>query len=85
MGANMATNYQWIEVWALYDGFQEPHLKEHIEKEILDGDWLYRQSAQEQAKILEHAPKDFVQRIADRLKPEVQIKLGINPYLKETK
>ena len=66
-------------VWN-YHAAQSDEIKAHLEKEIIGGDWLFRQDAKIQLQVLEGAPKDFVSKIMGKLKPEVVIALGYNPF-----
>lgn len=78
----MSLQFTWEDLWAYHATIVESEIKAHLEEEVVGQDWLYRQSAKEQKKILQAAPREFVDRIASSLRPEVQIELGMNPYLK---
>lgn len=78
----MSLQFSWSELWEYHDALEDPALKAHLEDEVVGNGWLYRQSSKAQERVLEHAPKDFIERIASALKPEVAIKLGFNPFVR---
>jgi hypothetical protein len=75
----MSLQFSWPELWSYHDAL-DPILKAHLQKEVVGDGWLQRQSAKSQEQILAAAPKEFVEKIVKELRPEVAIKLGLNPY-----
>lgn len=78
----MSLQFSWSELWSYHDALLDAALKAHLQEEIIGDGWLYRQSAKAQEQILKDAPRDFVERIMGKLKPETMIKMGFNPYLR---
>jgi hypothetical protein len=72
--------FSWDEIWSYHDALADPQLKAHLQQEVLGDGWLQRQSAKSQEQILAAAPQEFVESIVKELRPEVAIKLGLNPY-----
>jgi hypothetical protein len=76
----MTLVFGWDELWSYHDALADPILKAHLQQEVVGDGWLQRQSAKSQEQILAAAPKEFVEKIVKELRPEVAIKLGLNPY-----
>ena len=76
----MALRFDWPDLWDYHHSIEDPEIKAHLEDEVVGDGWLFHRSAKEQARVLSGAPEEFVKRIAKKLKPEVQINLGFNPY-----
>lgn len=76
----MALTFSWAEIWEYYDSITDPEIKAQLQKEIVGQDWLATRSAKEQKRVLEGAPKEFLDSVRKVLRPEVQIVLGYNPY-----
>lgn len=66
--------------WTWQYASQSTDILQHLENELTRDDWLFRQPAKEQTSILQGAPKEFVQEIIKKLKPETAISLGYNPF-----
>lgn len=77
----MALQFTWEALWSFHDALEDQELKDFLQEEVVGHGWLYRQSAKEQKKVLTGAPQEFLKRIAKNLKPELQIEMGINPYV----
>jgi len=61
--------FSWQYFWSFYDK-AHPRAKQHVIKELLDDDWLFDLPSEVQIDVLRDAPKEFVNSIEFRLKPD---------------
>jgi hypothetical protein len=77
----MTVRFTWSHLWAFYHDIESDEIKASIEEEVIGRDWLYRQPAKEQFDVLADAPQHFIKRVVAGLRPDVQMRLGYDPYL----
>lgn len=76
--------FTWEHLWEFHKS-SDAEIKARLENEVIGDGWLYRQTSKDQIEILKSAPIEFIQTIAKELKPDTQIRFGINPYRERCK
>ena len=62
--------FKWEYFWSYYQRVSYKAVQEKMREEVLADNWLFNQSAEAQIEVLKHAPREFVEEVRDRLKPE---------------
>lgn len=66
----MTANFNWEYFWSYYTRINYKTVQEKMREEVLADNWLFDQSAEAQIEVLKHAPRELIEEIGDRLKPE---------------